>query len=491
MLALFPVRAENYASSEPPVEGRGIWVYATSFKNAEELIGNFSLFKSLNLNIVFFLVKGWKPVYFNSSIRPMQPTDWDPLKVAVEKAHELGLELHAWFVVFRDPYLAENRSLAMTYSDGTVDPSWACPANPAVRSHLLRLIEEIVTKYDVDGIHLDYIRYNNSRACYCEYCREAYKNETGREPPLNSSDPDWDNWTTWRIRQVTSFVQEAHSLIKSLKPNVKLSAYVLSNISDAVHEVFQNWTDWIQKGFVDYLVPGAYTNNKEEFEKRLAEVVGVLNTTNWKVPTYIGIGLHEFNKTRDPSLIAEQVNRTRTRGVEGQVFFRYFQPCEPKYCNLTNVLWKALEMVYKRPALIPHSLNRVGLLVTADNENYPLITYSNSTIENVYFNNADKSINIILSMSVDTTGFVFVKLPESFIESEWNGKIEVRLNNIPWQYNKLTANSWAYIHITYQDGLKEIIITPEFANYLISLSLTASMLLYSIYMRQKRLKRLN
>jgi hypothetical protein len=148
-------------------------------------------------------------------------------------------------------------------------------------------------------------------------------------------------------------------------------------------------------------------------------------------------------------------------------------------------------MVYKRPALIPHSLNRVGLLVTADNENYPLITYSNSTIENVYFNNADKSINIILSMSVNTTGFVFVKLPESFIESEWNGKIEVRLNNIPWQYNKLTANSWAYIHITYQDGLKEIKITPEFANYLMSLSLTASMLLCSIYMRRKALKRLN
>jgi hypothetical protein len=141
-------------------------------------------------------------------------------------------------------------------------------------------------------------------------------------------------------------------------------------------------------------------------------------------------------------------------------------------------------MVYKRPALIPHSLNRVGLLVTADNENYPLITYSNSTIENVYFNNADKSINIILSMSVKTTGFVFVKLPESFIKSEWNGKIEVRLNNIPWQYNKITANPWIYIHLTYQEGLKEIIITPEFANYLISIvTLTASTLLYSIYMR--------
>jgi uncharacterized lipoprotein YddW (UPF0748 family) len=484
MLALFSVVAENYASSEPPVEGRGIWVWATSFKNAEELIGNFTLFKSLNLNIIFFLVKGWKPVYFNSSIRLRQPADWDPLKVAVEKAHELGLELHAWFVVFRDLYLAENRSLAMTYSDGTVDPNWTCPANPTVRSHLLRLIEEIVTKYDVDGIHLDYIRYNNSRACYCEYCREAYKNETGKEPPLNSSDPDWDNWTAWRIRQVTSFVQEAHSLIKNLKPNMKLSAYVLSNISDAVREVFQNWTDWIQKGFVDFLVPGAYTNNITEFEKRLAEVVGVLNTTNWKVPAYIGIGLHKFNETRDPMLIAEQVNKTRTQGIEGQAFFRYFEPCEPGYCNLISVLWEVLKMVYKGPALIPHSLNRVGLLITVDNGTYPLITYSNSTIENIYFNSIDKSINIIVSMPANTTGFIFIKLPESFIEKEWNGKIEVRLNGKSWQYDKITANSWTYIHIRYQDGLKEITITPEFANYLFIVTLIASTLLYLIYTRQ-------
>jgi hypothetical protein len=237
---------------------------------------------------------------------------------------------------------------------------------------------------------------------------------------------------------------------------------------------------------VDFLVPGAYTNNVTEFEKRLAEVVRVLNTTNWKVPAYIGIGLHKFNETRDPMLIAEEVNKTRTQGIEGQVFFRYFEPCEPGYCNLISVLWEVLKMVYKGPALIPHSLNRVGLLITVDNGTYPLITYSNSTIENIYFNSIDKSINIIVSMPANTTGFIFIKLPESFIEKEWNGKIEVRLNGISWQYDKITANSWTYIHIRYRDGLKEITITPEFANYLFIVTLIASMLLYLIYMRQKR-----
>jgi uncharacterized lipoprotein YddW (UPF0748 family) len=481
MLALLPIRAENYASSEPPVEGRGIWVYATSFKNAEELIGNFTLFKSLNLNIIFFLVKGWKPVYFNSSIRPIQPTDWDPLKVAVEKAHELGLELHAWFVVFRDPYLAENKSLATVYSDGRLDSNWACPANPIVRSHLLKLIEEVVANYNVDGIHLDYIRYNNSRACYCEYCREAYKNETGREPPLNSSDPDWDNWTAWRIRQVTSFVQEAHALIKSLKPNVKLSAYVFSNITDAVHERFQNWTDWIQKGFVDFLVPGAYTKDMKDFKDRVSRV---LNVTGWQVPIYMGIGVHAFkNEVQIPERIVEQINITRTLGAEGQVFFRWFGYSDGEYLPLNNELAKALKIAYHNQTYIPHKLTRLV-------DTLPSIVYSNSTIKSLHFNFTEKSIMIQVTGPKGTTGFTSIKLPQTVMDNDWSGNVTILLDGTPWPFTKVIAYNWTYLTAEYgHEKVHEIkIMIPEFSTLTLTIFiLTILLLCIFIFMKRENI----
>ncbi|MGC8997775.1 MAG: glycoside hydrolase family 10 protein [Candidatus Bathyarchaeia archaeon] len=461
----FHVKAGDSSFSDMPlVEGRGIWVYATSFKNAEELEGNLTLFKSLNINMVFFLVKGWKYVHYNSSIRPSSPVDWDPLRVAVEKARELGLELHAWFAVFRDPYLAKNQSLAMKYSNGKYDPNWTCPANPTVRNHLLELIREIVTNYSISGIHLDYIRYNNSSACYCEHCIEAYRNETGRNPPYDPKDPDWKNWMNWRVRQISSFVNATYNLVKGLRPNIKVSAYVFPKIKDAVEGVFQNWTEWIQKRYVDFLTPGAYTNNMTDFKNRVNEA---LNASEWKVPLYIGIGVHEFNKTRDPLLIAEQVNITRVLGAEGQVFFRYFKPCEPGYCNLSNVLWKALEIVYKNQPLTPHNLTRNGTIIPIGNKRYPSIIYSNSTIENFYFNATEKSININVSGTVNTTGLTIAKLPESLVKNEWGGNVSVFLSGVPWPFQKVSASEWIYVSLKYKhEASIKIRIIPEFSNLL-------------------------
>ncbi|MGC8999318.1 MAG: glycoside hydrolase family 10 protein, partial [Candidatus Bathyarchaeia archaeon] len=378
----------------------GIYVYASSFENPDSIRDAFELFKCFNINMIFFLVKDpWKlsadegNVYFNSSLRPFRRGwDWDPLRVAVDEARRLGLELHAWFNVFRDPYLAKNQSLAMKYCNGEYDQEWACPANPIVRSNLLKLIEEIVAKYDVDGIHLDYIRYNNSSACYCKYCVEAYTNETGKPPPHSPEDPDWDHWTKWRIKQISSFVNETYNLVKGLKPHVKVSAYVKSRIYDAISGVFQNWTEWVHGGYVDFLVLGAYTKDIEDFKKRVNEV---LKVTEWKVPSYIGIGLHEFNETRDPESIIEQVNVTRTLGAEGQVFFRYFKPCEPKYCNLTEVLWEALKSVYQKPSLTPHTLSRNASLIFMEGGKYPLIAPIISTF--VY---ASLSIAFFVSLAI-------------------------------------------------------------------------------------------
>jgi len=84
-------------------KGRGFGFGHLS-KSEAELVQAFANISRLNFNTVYFLVKDSENVYYNSSLRPIR-SRFDPLKLAVNEANRLGLETHAWFVVFYDSWL--------------------------------------------------------------------------------------------------------------------------------------------------------------------------------------------------------------------------------------------------------------------------------------------------------------------------------------------------------------------------------------------------
>ncbi|MDO9548506.1 MAG: family 10 glycosylhydrolase, partial [Candidatus Marinimicrobia bacterium] len=152
----------NYSSSSFSVE--------TSQQRIREVLDNHV---KANMNAVLFQVRQSGTAYYQSSFEPWgsyspQYTDYDPLTFAVEEAHKRGLELHAWFNCFAASSTAPG-SPAAKY------PHWVCrdqsgiamtesralsPGMQAVRDYTIDVAMEIVNNYDIDGLHLDYVRWN-------------------------------------------------------------------------------------------------------------------------------------------------------------------------------------------------------------------------------------------------------------------------------------------------------------------------------------------
>jgi uncharacterized lipoprotein YddW (UPF0748 family) len=331
-------------------EGRGIWVWTSEFKSKNELLDAFANISNLNFNMVYLLVKDSEYTYYNSSYRPIRSGfEWDPLRVAVEEAHGRGLEIHAWFNVFYDSWLVKKRpDLAAVDINGKPSPNWACPAKAEVRQYNLDLILEIVRNYDVDGIHLDYIRYENQSFCYCDYCKSEFKKETGLDPM-----PTSPAWIEWRAKQITSFVQNVSATVKGVAPHIKVSAAVLKVLKSARENNGQDWSQWVEKRIVDFLAPMTYTNSGQKFQEYVSNIVG---TVNWRIPIYCGISLYELRNVADPKeSLLQQINLTRTLAAQGQAIFNWH------WLTYNATLYRrfieAIREAYAEKAIPPHKID--------------------------------------------------------------------------------------------------------------------------------------
>ena len=272
-------------------------------RSKTDLAKIFDRMAEAGINTVFFeTVNASYPIY-PSRIAPEQnplTRGWDPLQAAVELAHERGMELHAWAWIFAaanqghnqilgqpkhylGPVLSRNPDWAVTDQRGRLfnnthgfKKAFYDPANPRVRRYLLALLEEIATRYDVDGIHLDYIRYPNQDGHtkqtfgYSKSSRYLFKQMTGVDPiKLTPSSPLWPQWTGFRIQQVDSFVAEASSLLREKRPDLIISAAVFPmEKRQRLFELQQNWEEWIYSGWVDIMVLMTYALHTGSLEDR-------------------------------------------------------------------------------------------------------------------------------------------------------------------------------------------------------------------------------
>ncbi|MBN3922176.1 family 10 glycosylhydrolase, partial [Nostoc sp. NMS4] len=153
------------------------------------------------------------------------------------------------------------------------------PANPEVRQYLLKLYEEIVTKYHVDGLQLDYIRYpfqdpSAGRTYgYGKAARAQFQQLTGVDPVnISPSQADlWQKWTTFRTEQVDSFVAQVSQQLRQKQPNLILSVAVFPlPEQERIQKIQQNWETWARRGDVDLIVPMTYALDTSRFQ-RLAQ----------------------------------------------------------------------------------------------------------------------------------------------------------------------------------------------------------------------------
>ncbi|MEH2091181.1 MAG: family 10 glycosylhydrolase [Nostoc sp.] len=288
-------------------EIRAVWLDRGTIVRAGSKAGLAQIFDRLaqaGINTVFFeTVNAGYTIYPSQVAKEQNPLirGWNPLEEAVKLAHERDMELHAWVWTFAAGNQRHNEILNLNPNyPGPVlaaHPDWANydnlgnmipvgqskpffdPANPEVRQYLLKLYEEIVTKYKVDGLQLDYIRYpfqdpSAGRTYgYGKAARAQFQQLTGVDPVnISPSQADlWQKWTKFRTEQVDSFVAQVSQQLRQKQPNLILSVAVFPlPEQERIQKIQQNWETWARRGDVDLIVPMTYALDTSRFQ-RLAQ----------------------------------------------------------------------------------------------------------------------------------------------------------------------------------------------------------------------------
>jgi uncharacterized lipoprotein YddW (UPF0748 family) len=184
----------------------------------------------------------------------------------------------------------------------------------------------MVTEYDVDGLHLDYIRYPISLPIdvsfsYSDHARAAFEAEHGADPyDLTMDDALWETWNEWRRTQVTSFVTDAHAMVRDAGDGLVLSAAVFPDRFDAEVRKLQDWAGWSQAGVIDVLAGMSFGGSPE---RNAVDTTTMLDATS--DATLVVTGIYSPFSALPPDTMLEQIDAVRAADAHGVALFAYNQ----------------------------------------------------------------------------------------------------------------------------------------------------------------------
>ena len=276
---------------------------------------------------------------------------YDPLAVYVEEAHKRGLKIHCWFESF---YMG---NISPGYDDKsilTVYPDWGNknlanydsttyvkhktehngyfldPANPEVTAFLVELLGEIASKYDIDGINIDYTRYPTSQKSdvpgfeqsnwgYSEFARNEFTELYEIDPvEIKSDSVLWKKWNEYRCEKIYNYVKSAKETVavaKNPKP-VLFSAVIFPDYDVCLETKQQDWVKWSRDELVDAVTPLILTSDNELFYKILKDVKTKISGRT-KILTGLFVGFLDA----EPEDLLKQISVSRGLKSEGIVLF--------------------------------------------------------------------------------------------------------------------------------------------------------------------------
>ena len=343
-ISFFILTQNGYSKSEI----RAVWynVYQINTSNISEARGqidmHFRAMKEMGINRVFFLVKNPNGrVYYKSKIlKPILNNDfvtnnnsennWDVLEYVIKKSKENNMKIYPYLNVFAESgyFLKENPEYAEKNREGK-KYEWVSPAINEVKNRMIDITEEIVKNYEIDGIQLDRVRYENVYAGFNETSIKLYREKYGKEPDIKDSD-----FIEYRKNLITEFVEELYKRIKNIKPDIEVSAAVFHSPKTA-ENVLQDWKVWAEKGILDYVYTMSYTNNENSFQVFLNDNIGVFKDKNLKTKLVIGVGAYYKNMT--PEILSRQIKEVyRTNEAEGVCYFSFYNMIEDDFYKLIS-----------------------------------------------------------------------------------------------------------------------------------------------------------
>jgi len=319
------------------VEGRGVWHRPTE-KTREDVRKTLDLFQSMNLNMVFLETFYHGYVIYPSDVADQRPEfkGLDILGWFVEEAELRGIEIHPWVENFYvgntaftppSPILEKHPEWEALRTNLTRPSSrepgyiFMNPAHPEVRDFLVKLYKEMITKYEVRGLQLDYIRYPvgvfGDDYGYDAYSRAEFERLYGMDPLdiPSSSHEMWPVWNKWRQNNITTFVERVRKELLELRPSLALSTAIFPQTEEAIKTKMQDWPLWVDRGYLDIIAPMAYYTSVEPLMDDVSFMVELMEN---KTVNYAGIAPYLKLLPKD---IVDQVVGVREAGAQGVIMF--------------------------------------------------------------------------------------------------------------------------------------------------------------------------
>ena len=366
----------NVKGQTPKREFRGAWlntVYQTQYKrnttaqNQAYLVRQLDSLKTMGINAVFFQVRAQADAFYDSKYEPWSRylTDggkapapyWDPLSFMIEEAHRRGMELHAWLNPYRITTSAKQKvpagHVALRHPERIIrydGKLYFDPGIPENREYIGKIVDDILARYDVDGIHFDDYFYPYPVRGKVIADDKTYRKYGGK---MKLAD--------WRRHNVDLLIEDIHRRISATKPWVRFGVSPfgiwrnkksdprgsetsgLENYDGLYADVLK----WEEKGWVDYIIPQLYW----ELDHKSASYSVLLKWWNEnagsKRHVYVG---QDVSRTMGEHRLKRKIEMTRqANNIIGNCWW-------PGYAltrNIENVA-DSLSSRYQRfPSLVP------------------------------------------------------------------------------------------------------------------------------------------
>ncbi len=363
------------AATSAPVEAemRGLWVTRSWMTNTAQVTQVVDDARRHGFTAIFAQVRGRGDAFYSGGPDPRaallarQPAGFDPLAELIARADAAGVQVHAWvnanliagataipktpqhLLVQHPEWLMVPRPLASELlrieprdaryvsrlaawsqrNSATIEGVFASPIHEGAQQHLVDVIDHLTSRYALDGLHLDYIRYPSADFDYSRGALDAFRAallpeltpaelasmdaKAGRDPLAFVTDYA-SRWAAFRRARLGHLVTRVRDTARTNRPAIRLTAAVWPDADDARQRKLQDWAGWLRTGLVDAVCPMMYSTRRAAFEQQLQALAQQPAGGVWP-----GIGAYKISADE----AAHRVDVARAMGFSGVLLYSY------------------------------------------------------------------------------------------------------------------------------------------------------------------------
>ena len=356
----------------PPPEVRALWVVRDVLTDPDSIKAMVARAHASGFNTLIVQVRGRGDAYYNARWEPRAAgiaviKGFDPLALVIKEAHAHNMAVHAWLntmflanmdtppsdpahmynqrpdllavpyalareLYAMDPRNPQYRTKIQQYEKDNrdhVEGMYLSPAAPETKEHIYSLWMDVLEHYDVDGLNFDYVRYPAPDHDYSKISLDRFRHwllpqltdaERGRfaylgADPLAYADSFPAKYNEFRRLQVTETVERIYYGVKKRNPRLLVSADVFANAKDAYENRFQDWTDWLRRGFLDVAALMAYNTSTQV----VSDQVKIAVDAGGGGRVWAGLGAYRM----EADSVLAKITAARALGARGIVLFSY------------------------------------------------------------------------------------------------------------------------------------------------------------------------